>query len=99
MNVIVCLFSITWIKKQGVPWDCFLSYRLRTVYRQAMRPHLIKLNLYDNFVLPLVMSSKIQTNHVHHLHSTLSTDEELTLTSSKVKTWSRLSSCQTGQRE
>ena len=86
-------------KKQGVPWDCFLSYRLRIIYRQAMRPHLIKLNLIWYFVLSLFTSSTIQTNHVHHLHSTLSTDEELTLTSYKVKTWSRLSSCRTGQRE
>jgi len=27
------------IKKQGVPWDCFLSYKFRTIYRQAMRLH------------------------------------------------------------
>ena len=24
------------IKKQGVPWDCFLSYRFRINYGQAM---------------------------------------------------------------
>ena len=72
-------------KKQGVPWDCFLCYRLRMFYRQAMRSHLVFNSTFIGIiVLPFLTSSTIHTNRLHHLHLILSTDEELTLTSYKV---------------
>ena len=64
-------------KNRASPGIVFWVTDFRIIYRQAMRPHLIKLNLIWYFVLSLFTSSTIQTNHVHHLHSTLSTDDLL----------------------
>ena len=75
---------------------CVLSYRFSHSLQTSYETTLDKTpNFISFFVLPLLAISTIQTNRLHHLHLILSTDEELTLTSYKVKTWSRLSSCQT----
>jgi hypothetical protein len=60
-------------KKTGRPLGLFselqFSHNLQTSYETTLR---------YRYVYPNYTSSTIQTNRMHHLHSTLSTDEELT---------------------
>ena len=67
------------IKKQGVPWDCFLSYRFSHNLQTSYEITLDKTQPLSALLFyPLLTSSTIQTNRLHHLPSILSTDEELT---------------------
>jgi hypothetical protein len=67
-------------KKTGRPLGLFselqITHNLQTSYETTLGFN--STNLYDILSNPLFMSSTIQTNHVHHLPSILSTDEELT---------------------
>ena len=60
-------------KKNRASPEIVSVLQFRVIYRQAMRPHLIAGKPSHNY--PFITSSTIQTNRVHHLHSTLSTDD------------------------